>query len=309
LLLAAGGSVDLGGAEAWGEHPYFLALDVQETQSLGQTRSRLKARSLCPIEPEWLFDLEPIGPTEEEDLRWENEKVVAVTRLRYDGLTLEESPSEPRDRVAAAGVLWKAVLGTDREAALKLSPTDWIAVLSRIADSETIEDAIARVRLLEKYKPESIAAGGLAAAVEALLEGHLSLASLRSIRWGEALAESLVPRDGHRLEQWLPRAVTLPGGRRTAVHYRLDRDPWIESRLQDFFGMRQGPAILDGRLPLTLHLLAPNGRAVQVTTDLEGFWDRAYPAIRKELARKYPRHSWPEEPRTASPPKPRPGRR
>ena len=60
-----------------------------------------------------------------------------------------------------------------------------------------------------------------------------------------------------------------------------------------------------GRAPLVLHLLAPNQRAVQVTTDLAGFWDRHYPAIRRELMRRYPRHSWPEDPRTAQPPAPR----
>jgi len=57
-----------------------------------------------------------------------------------------------------------------------------------------------------------------------------------------------------------------------------------------------------------LHLLAPNQRAVQVTTDLEGFWQRHYPSIRKELCRKYPRHPWPEDGRTATPPAPRPPR-
>ena len=69
--------------------------------------------------------------------------------------------------------------------------------------------------------------------------------------------------------------------------------------------MAAGPAVAGGRVPLVLHLLAPNQRAVQVTTDLAGFWDRHYPAIRRELMRRYPRHAWPEDPRTATPPAPR----
>ncbi|HEY3595562.1 MAG TPA: ATP-dependent helicase C-terminal domain-containing protein, partial [Polyangiaceae bacterium] len=93
-------------------------------------------------------------------------------------------------------------------------------------------------------------------------------------------------------------------------HYEADRPPWIESRLQDFFGMPEGPRLCRGKLPLTLHLLAPNMRAVQVTTDLSGFWLRHYPGIRRELMRRYPRHSWPEDGRTATPPEPKPlGRR
>ena len=92
------------------------------------------------------------------------------------------------------------------------------------------------------------------------------------------------------------------------VNYQADRPPWIESRLQDFFGLAQGPAVAGGALPLTLQLLAPNLRAVQVTTDLAGFWERHYPALRRELMRRYPRHAWPEDPRHAAPPPPRPPR-
>jgi ATP-dependent helicase HrpB len=66
--------------------------------------------------------------------------------------------------------------------------------------------------------------------------------------------------------------------------------------LQDFFGMTEGPRIAGGRVPLVLHLLAPNQRPVQVTTDLAGFWRRTYPQVRRELSRKYPRHAWPENP-------------
>ena len=68
--------------------------------------------------------------------------------------------------------------------------------------------------------------------------------------------------------------------------------------MQDFFGLSDGPRIA-GDTPLVIRLLAPNQRPVQVTTDLAGFWARHYPALRKELMRRYPRHAWPEDPRTA----------
>ncbi len=99
-----------------------------------------------------------------------------------------------------------------------------------------------------------------------------------------------------------PERISLPSGRSLEVHYQPGNPPWVESRLQDFFGMAQGPAICGGRVFLVLHLLAPNQRPVQVTSDLAGFWVRHYPAIRRELARKYPRHSWPDDPLHASPP-------
>jgi ATP-dependent helicase HrpB len=85
------------------------------------------------------------------------------------------------------------------------------------------------------------------------------------------------------------------------VAYETGKPPAIASRLQDFFGMSDGPRIGSGKVPLVLELLAPNGRAVQVTKDLAGFWERHYPAIRKELMRKYPRHSWPEDPTVPAP--------
>ena len=70
----------------------------------------------------------------------------------------------------------------------------------------------------------------------------------------------------------------------------------MESRLQDFLGLKEGPRIAGGRVPLVLHLLAPNNRALQVTTDLAGFWQRTYRELRPQLSRRYPKHHWPEEP-------------
>ncbi|WP_254063595.1 ATP-dependent helicase C-terminal domain-containing protein [Granulicella sp. S190] len=91
-------------------------------------------------------------------------------------------------------------------------------------------------------------------------------------------------------------SVRLQNGRPTKIHYSGDKPPWIASRLQDFFGMRDTPRIGADHTPLVVHLLAPNQRAVQTTTDLAGFWERLYPQVRRELMRRYPRHSWPEGP-------------
>ena len=98
--------------------------------------------------------------------------------------------------------------------------------------------------------------------------------------------------------------MTLPGGRRLLVQYEPDRPPWVGSRLQDFFSMTTGPAILDGRVPVVLHLRAPNRHDVAVTADLAGFWRDHYPGIARRLKRRYPKHDWPEDPLTAKPPPP-----
>jgi ATP-dependent helicase HrpB len=99
-----------------------------------------------------------------------------------------------------------------------------------------------------------------------------------------------------QLSEIAPLRIRLPSGRETKVHYEAGKPPWIASRLQDFFGMRETPRIGVTRTPVVVHLLAPNKRAVQTTTDLAGFWERLYPQVRRELMRRYPRHSWPERP-------------
>ncbi|HVR20475.1 MAG TPA: ATP-dependent helicase C-terminal domain-containing protein, partial [Polyangiaceae bacterium] len=132
---------------------------------------------------------------------------------------------------------------------------------------------------------------------------------LDALELGSLVVSSLAPDARRLLEEETPERIRLPGGRSLDVHYELGKAPWIESRLQDFFGSGDGPRILRGSLPLTLHLCAPNQRAVQVTSDLAGFWQRHYPTIRRELMRRYPRHSWPEDGRTAAPPPPLPPRR
>ena len=77
--------------------------------------------------------------------------------------------------------------------------------------------------------------------------------------------------------------------------------PFLASYIQDFFGSKATPSLLGGRHPLALHLWAPNRRAVQITRDLPGFWERHYPAIRTELKRRYPKHTWPEDPSVPQP--------
>jgi ATP-dependent helicase HrpB len=102
------------------------------------------------------------------------------------------------------------------------------------------------------------------------------------------------------LNEAAPLNIRLSNGRQTMVHYEQHRPPWIASRLQDFFGMKDTPRIGPQKTPLVVHLLAPNHRAVQTTTDLAGFWERLYPQVRRELMRRYPRHAWPENPSAAT---------
>jgi hypothetical protein len=99
----------------------------------------------------------------------------------------------------------------------------------------------------------------------------------------------------------IPAEFKLHPKKTVHVHYEKGKPPWIESYIQDFFGRTSHPALAQGRLPLTLHLLGPHTRALQITSDLPNFWKQHYPILRKELSREYPRFNWPEHPSEAEP--------
>ncbi|MNV44083.1 ATP-dependent RNA helicase HrpB [compost metagenome] len=90
------------------------------------------------------------------------------------------------------------------------------------------------------------------------------------------------------------------------IHYALDADgitpqaPVLAVKLQELFGLSDTPRIADGRIPLTLHLLSPGGRPLQVTQDLRNFWANTYAEVKKEMKGRYPRHPWPDDPWTAN---------
>jgi HrpA-like RNA helicase len=131
------------------------------------------------------------------------------------------------------------------------------------------------------------------------LRGCVSISELEHNDWIRKWLDDTAPGEAmgllNKIERLVPESIQL-GSRRVNINYELDQNPWVESRIQDFFGMKEGPSILNGRLLLTLHLLAPNQRAVQVTQSLSGFWQNHYPKIRQELGRRYPKHKWPMDP-------------
>ena len=92
----------------------------------------------------------------------------------------------------------------------------------------------------------------------------------------------------------------MPSGSRIALDYSAEI-PTIAVKLQELFGLSQSPQLAGGRIPLVIHLLSPARRPLQVTSDLASFWSTGYPSLRAEMRGKYPRHPWPEDPRTATP--------
>jgi ATP-dependent helicase HrpB len=307
VVLASGGTAEVAYEP---DSDLIVALDVEDRASNrgsgvipGGSTGRSTAvivRLGCGIEPDWLADL-PGGDLQTSDLiefDVPTERVVRRSRLTFGAVVLDETtrPADPSPQVGR--ILADAALA--RGAAEFDEPGVLSELASRLALLGTLHLDMASQHLDDSRLHESLVSA---------CDGLRGFAELRQVGLATRLTSTLPPAIRARLASDTPTHVTLPGGRAIRVNYPPDQPPWIESRIQDFFGMAQGPAIAGGRVPLTLHLLAPNGRAVQVTRDLESFWHRHYPEIRRELGRRYPRHSWPDNGRTATPPPPSQRRR
>ena len=104
-----------------------------------------------------------------------------------------------------------------------------------------------------------------------------------------------------QLERWAPTHLTVPSGSNVRVEYETPDLPILAVRLQEMFGCKDTPRLVDGKISVMLHLLSPARRPVQITKDLSSFWKAAYLEVKKELRGRYPKHSWPDDPLTAPP--------
>jgi ATP-dependent helicase HrpB len=307
LLLSGGGTATLAESSVVRTAPWLVAVEAGDRRGGDPARraacaekKQTKVWLASAIEPDWLIDLYAGAVSESVDVSWsdERERVEAVERMTYDRLVLDERPAGRAADAPAARLLAEKALARG---------------IAAFAGGDEFEALKRRLDLVVKEAPDLAKSAGIAPLDDtalrelfvARLAGKRSFAELRQASLLDEIKAAVGYAAIARLDQLAPEHVTLGGGRRVKVHYEEGRPPWIESRLQDFFGGARTPGILDGRMPLVLHLLAPNHRAVQVTTDLAGFWARTYPTVRNELMRRYPRHAWPTDPLTAAPPDPR----
>ncbi|MEZ5403438.1 MAG: ATP-dependent helicase HrpB [Bryobacteraceae bacterium] len=274
ILLCGGGSATLQ-RDLHAKQRFLVALDVEERRERGLPQVRLA----MPIEPDWLLDLFPHRVAESEGAEWNRtaERVESVSQLRYERLVIEEWRSGAVDPEAAAALLaHKAVE----------------AGIERFVDVEALEAFLARRHFAAQHA--GIPEPSVEEALRGACIGLRSFAELKQTDLIDAMEVALTHEERRVLDEVAPDRIRLPSGRNARIHYARDKGPWVASRLQDFFGLRETPAVARGAVPLVVHLLAPNQRPVQTTTDLAGFWQRLYPTVRRELMRRYPKHAWPE---------------
>jgi ATP-dependent helicase HrpB len=284
LQLANGGLAMLARESAVEAHDLLVAVDVEERQERGLPLVRIASA----VEAEWLLDMFPERMRETTRLEWNRtgERVEQVSSLCYDDLVLESSRSGSPDPAEAARLLAAKALE---------------AGVARFANPEELEEFLARVAFASAHGPvPQLGNGDVAGVLESACAGLRSFEELEEILKDLDLTSRLRLRlrEGERrmLEELAPERLRLPGGRTARVRYARGKAPWVAAKLQEFFGVREGPRVARGSVPLVLHLLAPNMRPVQTTTDLAGFWTRLYPRVRRELMRRYPKHAWPEQP-------------
>lgn len=303
-LLVGGAGARLAERSAVRGQPILVAVSLRAT-GRGEGAEHLIDLA-CAIDPTEL------PTTKRLHVRFDSERraVVAHKQTMYRDLVLHEHP-EPCPAAVAAEVLQKAAraqptraFALDRDAATLLSRLRWLAVtmpelaLPTFAALDTPTDPDATEHTHDATLDDANVADATLddALLGAACAGCRSFADLQKKDLG-ALMRGLLPGTASAaLAKHAPERIDLPNGRSAAIVYAPGADPVLAARIQDFFGLQQTPRIAAGRVPLVLHLLAPNRRPVQVTRDLASFWSTTYPEVRKTLRGRYVKHRWPEDP-------------
>lgn len=295
FLLRNGRGAALTATQPLAGAPWLVAADLDDQGPEGRI---LLAAPLDPADLERHFGAELAA---EDAVEWDAgaRAVRARRRLRLGALILREAPLPDPDPAAVAGALLRGVA----TAGLEVLP--WTRAARQVQQ---------RILFLGRLFPgwPNVADPALAADLAGWLGPHLhglrSQADLARLDLAAILLGRLRGEQRRELAALAPTHITVPSGARIPVDYSDPASPVLAVRLQELFGMGETPRIAGGRVPLTLHLLSPAHRPVQVTRDLASFWREAYFAVRKDLRGRYPKHDWPEDPLAATPsrrPRPR----
>lgn len=281
-LMVGGRGVRLGNSSGVVEPELFVCVDVDA----GGNESFVRQASA--VRREWL-PVESLTTRIEVTFDENAERITARKRTRFADLILDEKDAHIADENEATSVLAAAAFGRLDKV---LPPTD--------SDAGRF---LLRLRCLREWMPglnlPALESEPLREVLESLARGRRSLADIRNGPWLDALRGHLTYAQLQAIEREAPDRLEVPSGSHIQLDYEFGRPPVLAARIQELFGLTETPRIAGGRVPVLLHLLAPNYRPQQVTEDLASFWANTYPLVRKELRGRYPKHDWPEDPLTA----------
>ena len=245
-------------------------------------------RQAARVEQDWL-DHEMIDEQQVIQFDEPSERVVSSVNTTYCGLVISKKPLMKPDRDLVSAELARAA-ATQPDRALSLDDAEYLSLVARL---ELVRNGV-DTETWPAWGPEHITDRLLE-----LCENRRSFSDTKKINLSNYVRSRLSYQVTSRLDREAPLRFQFPNGSSAAISYSLGGPPVLAGRIQQFFGVNDTPTIANGKVKLLLHLLAPNMRPQQVTDDLPSFWDRTYSEVRKELRRRYPKHDWPEDPRSA----------
>ncbi|WP_441610039.1 ATP-dependent helicase HrpB [Dyella sp. 2RAB6] len=269
--------------------PWLVALDLRY-----EARDSL-ILAAAPLDPRVLERDYPAQFRRERALRWNDERnaVEAFEEHRYASIVLSR-----RSVPVQAGDALPALLAAIRAKGLDALP--W---------SENARRLRLRMQAVREWMPElglpDVSEQALLDSLESwlapYLDGKRRFDALSAEELSQALGSLFDYEQRRALDTHAPENLTVPSGMSRRIEYAAGEPPVLAVKLQELFGLADTPRVGNGRVPVTLHLLSPAGRPIQVTQDLKGFWERTYPEVKKELKGRYPRHPWPDDPWSATP--------
>lgn len=272
----------------------LAASDYLAIASLDGDKASARIFLAAPLDLAAIEDLYGAAITRTPKVAWDSRQraVTAQEEERLWGLVLAERPLSAPEAERRA-----AVISGIRE--LGIASLPW---------TRELDAWRARVEFVRRHDPEGgwpdLSDAALIASLETwlapYLEGINREAQFAKIDLAVALKSRLDWAQGKKLEELAPSHLAVPSGSRLPLDYG-DAGPVLAVRLQEMFGATDTPRVMNGRVAVTLHLLSPAHRPVQVTQDLAGFWARSYMEVKRDLKGRYPKHYWPDDPLAALP--------
>lgn len=292
-LMVGGRGVRLSAASVVQAAEFFCCLELDASSN--DRHGEALVRQASTVERGWL---DTLAPSVEVFFDAERQRVVGQRRTLYRDLVLDEVECDPGEEACQATLI--AAAAEHLEQALAL-------------DEPGIRQFLARLRSLAAWCPEldlpTFDAYQLRDLLPVLCAGKRSFAELQRAPLLDILKGALGFEHRRRLDRLAPERITVPSGSQIQLRYEPGEPPVLAVRIQELFGLAETPQIAGDRIPVLLHLLAPNMRPQQITQDLRSFWETTYPEVRKELQGRYPRHAWPADPTRTKPERHPPSRR
>lgn len=264
--------------------------------SLDGRESESRIFLAAPVTEAELLEYFAQDTVDSESVSWDSaQKSVAARRQkRLWSLVISDSPIQnPRE-----DDVLKAFLSGIREAGLDVLPWDKV--------TETLRARINFLNRTGEGFPElsdEWLLNNLEVWLAPWLKGTTRLEHLKRLELRNIILGMLTWKQQQALDKLAPTHIAVPSGSRIQIDYLSGNKPVLAVRLQEMFGLDKTPAIVNGKVPLLLHLLSPAGHPMQVTEDLAGFWANSYILVKKDLKGRYPKHYWPDDPLIAEPTK------